>query len=199
MLAARYTHVALLAEHSAIRQALNTLMATTERALRVGRVEEQERLADLLDFLQSFPEKAHRPKDERFVALLNARTDEAAALVHAIECSHGAARALLAELRLAARQAGRGDEEAIAALAAGVERYRNLLTEALRREEEELLPLAWKRLEAEDWFKLAADFCKLPYPAHGVYERAGGEEAAVTPHVLPAARTDGTRPHVVAH
>lgn len=199
MLAARYTHVALLAEHSAIRQALNTLMAAMERAVRVGRVEEQARLVELLDFLQTFPEQAHRPKDERFMTLLNARTDEAAPLVDAIERSHAAARALLAELRLAARQAGRGDEEAIATLAAGVDRYRGLLSEALQREEEELFPLAWKRLEAEDWFKLAADFCKLPYPAHSVYERRAADGTSLAPGVVPAARPEQPGPSAAAH
>ena len=100
----------------------------------------------MFHYIEAFPEKLHHPKEDDFLfARLRARRPEAAPLLDALEAEHAVGRERFAELK-ATWERFRDDASTLAAFVEAVERYSYFHWRHMRKEEDELLPLAEKAL-----------------------------------------------------
>ena len=122
----------------------------------------------MFHYIEAFPEKLHHPKEDDFLfARLRARRPEAAPLLDALEAEHAVGRERFAELK-ATWASFRDDASTLAALVEGVERYSHFHWLHMRKEEDEILPLAAKALSDEDWKAIDTAFLSNEDPIVGV-------------------------------
>ncbi len=125
-------------------------------------------LGAMFHYIETFPEKLHHPKEDHFLfARLRARRPEAALLLDALEAEHEIGRERFAELK-AKWERFRDDPAALAPFVEGVERYSHFHWLHMRKEEDEILPLAAKALSDEDWKAIDTAFLSNEDPIVGV-------------------------------
>jgi hemerythrin-like domain-containing protein len=125
-------------------------------------------LAALFNYIEQFPERLHHPKeDDHLFARLRARRPDASPLLDGLSREHEVGRERFAELK-ALWERWRSDPAALPAFAEAVERYSHFHWLHMRREEEEVLPLAAKALVQEDWDAIDAAFASNNDPVVGV-------------------------------
>jgi hemerythrin-like domain-containing protein len=125
-------------------------------------------LAALFHYIEQFPERLHHPKEDDYLfARLRARRPDAAPLLEALHREHEVGRERFAELK-AKWERYRADPTALAPFAEGVERYAHFHWRHMRREEDEVLPLAAQALSTEDWEAIDAAFASNNDPVVGV-------------------------------
>ena len=99
-------------------------------------------LAALFHYIEQFPERLHHPKEDDFLfARLRVRRPDAAPLLDGLHREHEIGRERFAELK-AMWERYRADPAALPPFAEGVERYAHFHWQHMRREEDEVLPLA---------------------------------------------------------
>jgi hemerythrin-like domain-containing protein len=122
----------------------------------------------MFHYIEAFPEKLHHPKEDDYLfARLRARRPDTAPVLDALEREHVVGRERFAELK-ALWERYRADPAAFAAFADGVEHYAHFHWRHMRREEDEVLPLAAQALTAEDWAAIDAAFASNEDPVVGV-------------------------------
>ncbi len=122
----------------------------------------------MFHYIEMFPEKLHHPKEDDYLfARLRARRPDAAPVLDALEREHVVGRERFAELK-ALWERYRADPATFASFADGVERYAHFHWRHMRKEEDEVLPLAAQALTAEDWAAIDAAFASNDDPIVGV-------------------------------
>jgi len=126
---------------------------------------------DLLDamfrYIEAFPERLHHPKEDDFLfARLKLRRPEAAPLLDRLSAEHEQGRVKFAELKVALDEYHR-DAKMLPSFVERVERYSHFHWLHMRREEDEVLPLAAAALTAEDWAAIDAAFASNSDPIVG--------------------------------
>jgi branched-chain amino acid transport system ATP-binding protein len=125
-------------------------------------------LGAMFHYIETFPEKLHHPKEDHFLfARLRARRPDAALLLDGLEAEHEIGRERFAELK-AKWERFRDDPAALAPFVEGVERYSHFHWLHMRKEEDEILPLAAKALSDEDWKAIDTAFLSNEDPIVGV-------------------------------
>lgn len=125
-------------------------------------------LAAMFRYIEAFPERLHHPKEDDFLfARLKLRRPDAAPLLDALHAEHEQGRAKFAELK-AALEEYRRDASTFGSFRERVERYSHFHWRHMRREEDEVLPLAAAALLAEDWAAIDAAFASNNDPIVGV-------------------------------
>ena len=125
----------------------------------------------MIHYIDTYPERLHHPKEEQFLfAPLLARSPEAAALVGTLSAQHEEGGRLIRELHRALLEfeiswPARGEQ-----FREAVERYAEFHWDHMRREEHELLPLAERYLQAEDWRRLDEAFAANQDPLEAAPE-----------------------------
>jgi hemerythrin-like domain-containing protein len=122
----------------------------------------------MFHYIEAFPEKLHHPKEDDYLfARLRARRPEYAPLLDTLEREHVVGRERFADLK-ALWERYRADPATYTAFAEGVERYAHFHWRHMRKEEDEVLPLAAEALTAEDWAAIDAAFASNEDPVVGV-------------------------------
>ena len=125
-------------------------------------------LGALFDYIEQFPERLHHPKEDDFLfARLRVRRPDAAPLLDSLTHEHAIGRARFAELK-AAWERFRADPGALKPFVERVERYAQSQWLHMRREEDDVLPLAKQALKTEDWDAIDAAFASNDDPVVGV-------------------------------
>jgi nucleotide-binding universal stress UspA family protein/hemerythrin-like domain-containing protein len=185
-------------EHRSLAAVLYALRHRVDDAR--ARVEPLDRalVAELLLYLNEYPERRHHPKEEASLhRLLRLHGDRGRDLLHRIEAQHLREYELAAALQAACDACpdrAEGDDpalvrvdEALAALAAHV-------WDHMRLEEHDLLPLALELLTAQQWREVAEVFAGNQDPGFGEwseedFRRHFARAAAAAP--LPEAQRGG--------
>lgn len=159
-------------EHRSLAAVLHGLLFVVDE-IEAGRSEPDFPLIEaMLQYVQAFPEKLHHPKeDEHLFRALRARDPAAAALLDELEAEHVAGRERLARLAEAARAHAERGAAAFEAFAGAVRSYADFHWEHMRKEEDQLLPLASHSLTAEDWQAIDAAFASNVDPLAGLDPR----------------------------
>jgi hemerythrin-like domain-containing protein len=124
-------------------------------------------LAALFHYIEQFPERLHHPKEDDYLfARLRVRRPEATALLDGLQREHEVGRERFAELK-ALWERWRADPAALPPFAEAVERYSHFHWLHMRREEEQVLPLAAEALAPEDWAAIDAAFASNNDPVVG--------------------------------
>jgi hemerythrin-like domain-containing protein len=155
-------------EHRAITSVIEGLRHVLDD-VRAGRAAADHALIGaMFHYIEAFPEKLHHPKEDDFLfARLRARRPDAAPVLEALARDLAVGRARFAELK-AKWERYRADPAALDAFVDGVERYAHFHWKHMRREEDEVLPLAARALTAEDWAAIDAAFASNDDPIVGV-------------------------------
>lgn len=154
---------------SALLQGLLHLVAE----IRAGRMAPDFRLLDaMLQYVEAFPERLHHPKeDEHLYRALRRRDPHAAAVLDALEAEHASGAARLARLGEAVETYRREGPGALEAFGQAVQEYADFHWAHMRKEEDEVLPLAERALAPEDWAAIDAAFASSADPLVGVDTR----------------------------
>ena len=155
-------------EHRAITSVIEGLRHLVAAIRERRMAPDHALLGALFHYIEAFPEKLHHPKEDHFLfARLRTRRPDAGLVLDALEAEHEIGRERFAELK-AKWERFREDPAALEALVEGVERYAHFHWRHMRREEDEVLPLAAKALTDEDWAAIDAAFASNSDPVVGV-------------------------------
>ncbi|MCX8114315.1 MAG: hemerythrin domain-containing protein [Burkholderiaceae bacterium] len=155
-------------EHRSITAVLEGLRQLAAEADAGATAPDFELMAAMLRYIEAFPERLHHPKEDDFLfARLRARRPDAAPLLERLSREHEQGRAHFAELK-AAFERYRQDPAARRDFADRIERYAELHWRHMRREEDEVLPLALQALAPDDWEAIDAAFASNDDPVVGI-------------------------------
>ncbi|GMU72367.1 MAG: hemerythrin domain-containing protein [Burkholderiales bacterium] len=125
-------------------------------------------LGALFHYIEAFPEKLHHPKEDDYLfARLRLRRPGAAPVLDALSREHTVGNERFHDLE-AMWERFRADPGALDTFADGVERYAHFHWKHMRKEEDEVFPLAREALTAEDWTAIDAAFASNEDPVVGV-------------------------------
>lgn len=155
-------------EHFAISAVLHALRHHI-RAIRGGTSPDFQLLRAILDYIVSYPDHWHHPKEDRvlFVAVRR-RAPEADALIGKLEREHALGYPMIETLKRQLIRFEAGEDGAAEEFFATAERYATLESAHLRAEEEELLPLAERVPTTEDWQEIDDAFRENDNPLFGL-------------------------------
>jgi branched-chain amino acid transport system ATP-binding protein len=163
-------------EHRAITAVIEGLRHVLEDAAAAGRPADPALLAAMFRYIERFPERLHHPKEDDFLfARLRLRRPDAAPLLDALHHEHEVGRERFADLA-ALHERYVADPAALPAFREGVERYAHFHWKHMRREEDEVLPLARAALTDDDWAEIDAAFASNDDPIVGVPARKAFRE-----------------------
>jgi len=155
-------------EHRAITAVIEGLRQLVAE-IAAGRMPPDHALfAALFHYIEAFPERLHHPKEDGYLfARLRVRRPDAAPLLDGLHREHEIGRERFVELK-AMWERYRADPAALAPFVEGVERYSHFHWRHMRKEEDEVLPLAAAALERDDWDAIDAAFASNDDPGVGV-------------------------------
>ncbi len=155
-------------EHRAITAVLEGLRHLVAEIAAGRMAPDHALLGALFHYIGEFPERLHHPKeDDHLFTRLRVRRPEAGPLLDGLSREHSVGHQRFLELR-ALWERYRADPAALPAFADAVERYAHFHWLHMRREEDEVLPLAIKALIGEDWEAIDAAFASNSDPVVGV-------------------------------
>jgi hemerythrin-like domain-containing protein len=162
----------LKSEHRSISAVLHGLKQLAKEA-QDSRVRPQFAVfRAMLRYIDEYPERLHHPKeDEHLFARLVLRAPQAKALVDGLQAEHVRGQALVRELERALIFFEDGWPDGARQFQGAVEAYAEFHWKHMRKEEDELLPLAERHLEPEDWKAIDAAFAANTDPIAGMRER----------------------------
>ncbi|WP_042445147.1 hemerythrin domain-containing protein [Azospirillum sp. B510] len=162
-------------EHFAIAAVLHALRHQI-RAIRGGAAPDFPLLRAILDYIVSYPDHWHHPKEDRFLfAAIRRRAPEAEDLLGRLEREHALGYPMIETLKRQLVRFEAGDDGAAEDFFATAERYAALEYGHLQTEEEQLLPLAERTLTAEDWREIDDAFRENDNPLFGLKPREEAE------------------------
>jgi hemerythrin-like domain-containing protein len=155
-------------EHRAITAVIEGLRHLLEE-IRAGRMSpDHALLRALFGYIEQFPERLHHPKEDEFLfARLRDRRPDAAPVLDALHREHEVGRERFVELK-AAYERYAADPASLEPFREGVELYSHFHWKHMRREEDEVLPMAREALLPEDWAAIDAAFASNNDPVVGV-------------------------------
>lgn len=125
-----------------------------------------------LDYISQFVDRMHHPKEDDFLfRLLRLRSTEAADVLDALEADHRQGPDNLAQLRAKLASAAQG-KLPTADLAVAIKRYTDGLKGHIKTEEINVLPLARKVLQPQDWAEIDQAFRNHSDPVFGDRSKA---------------------------
>lgn len=155
----------LIEEHSGIMLMLSIMRKVSER-LSSGEVVEKEDLNKILEFLTSFADKCHHGKEEDMLFPELFKSPSNQGLVAELIDEHTTAREYIKSIAEAMENYATGNSEA-ATIAENMENYIQLLTEHVRKENNELFPVAKKELSEETQTQMVEQFEKFEHDVIG--------------------------------
>ena len=147
-------------EHRTISAVLHAMKDLAREAQDPAARPAFEALRAMVRYIDEFPEKLHHPKEDDLLARLVARAPETRALIDKLKAEHVEGARLVRELERALLffEDGANAGEFLAAVNA----YAEFHWQHMRKEEQELLPLAERVLGPTDWLALDAAFAANP-------------------------------------
>jgi hemerythrin-like domain-containing protein len=131
----------------------------------------------MIYYLDTFAERIHHPKEDRYLfGILRQRTPEAAALIARLEEDHAGGEEALRRLAQSLIRYGEGGEKEFPAFERQVTSFVEGYREHMRREEEELFPLARRIFTPLDWVMIDAAFMEHRDPLAAAREEKDFEK-----------------------
>jgi hemerythrin-like domain-containing protein len=152
-------------EHLTISAVLQALQHLARMAQDPGVKADFKAFHAMIHYIDAFPERLHHPKEDQVLfARLAQKSAEARPLVDKLKAEHVEGARLVRDLEVAVRKYEetwpRGAED----FAAAVKAYADFHWRHMRSEEQELLPLAERALNEEDWNAIERAFAQNEDP-----------------------------------
>jgi hemerythrin-like domain-containing protein len=161
----------LKSEHRSISAVLQALKELARMAHDATARPPFQVLRSIVRYIDEYPEQLHHPKeDEHLFARLLARAPEARLLVEELQAEHEEGGRLIRELERALLLLEEGWPARAREFQQAVDAYAEFHWKHMRKEEQQLLPLAERHLLAEDWQAIDAAFAANRDPIAGMQE-----------------------------
>lgn len=162
-------------EHLAISTVLYALRHLV-REMRAGAAADFALLHAILDYIVSYPQRWHHPKEDKYLfAAIRQRTRDADALIDKLEREHALGQPMVERLKQHLVAFRAGDAAAGDAFIATAERYAEFEWAHLQTEEDVLIPIAERVLTDEDWDAVNEAFRENDNPLFGIKPRDEAE------------------------
>jgi hemerythrin-like domain-containing protein len=127
-----------------------------------------ELFSAILCYIEMFPERCHHPKEDEYLfRLLQERTAAADTLIGELRAEHGQSARMTTVLARSLVHYQGGTAAGFAEFSQAVDSYADLVSTHIRKEEEQLIPLAERYLAPEDWQAIGAAFQANDDPLFG--------------------------------
>ena len=162
----------LKSEHRSIAAVLNGLKELARVAHDSKTRPRFQVLRSMVRYIDEYPEKLHHPKEDEYLfARLAARAPEARLLIEELQAEHEEGTRLIRELERALLFFEEDWPGGAREFQQAVEAYAAFHWKHMRKEEEQILPLAERHLTAEDWKLIDAAFAANQDPIAGLQQR----------------------------
>jgi hemerythrin-like domain-containing protein len=146
-------------EHRSISAVLHALKQLAKDAEDTSVEPRFEVFRAMIYYIDQFPERMHHPKEDLCLfARLEVRAPQAAALIGELRAEHVMGARLIRDLEQALVGLEVGWQGGARTFRAAVDAYSDFHWNHMRKEEQQLLPLAERFLTAEDWREIDATF-----------------------------------------
>lgn len=146
-------------EHRSIAAVLHALKQLAKDAQDPALEPRFEVFRAMLYYIDQFPERMHHPKEDRYLfALLAARAPQTEPLIKELRAEHVEGARLIRDLEQALVGLEVGWPGSARTFRGSVDAYAEFHWRHMRKEEEELLPLAERFLTDEDWREIDSAF-----------------------------------------
>ena len=150
-------------EHRLISAVLHAMKDLARQAQEPGAKPAFPALRAMVRYIDEFPEKLHHPKEnEHLFARVALRAPEAAPLIKRLKEEHVLGAQLIRDLERALVFFEDGAPGGARVFLEAVDTYAEFHWAHMRREEQEILPLAERCFTPEDWRALSAAFVANP-------------------------------------
>lgn len=162
----------LKSEHRSISAVLHGLKELARMAQDAKVRPRFQVLRSMLRYLDEYPERLHHPKENDYLfARLVAREPGTRLLVEELQAEHEEGARLIRELERALLFFEEGWPAGAREFQQTVDAYADFHWKHMRKEEQQLMPLAERALTAEDWKAINAAFAENRDPVAGLQER----------------------------
>lgn len=162
-------------EHLAISAVLYSLRYLIKE-MRNGAQPNFPLLKAILDYIVSYPDRWHHPKEDQYLfAAVKKRTHEADELIARLEREHQLGYPMVETLKHQLVAFQHGDPDADRLFFDTAEQYAKLEWQHLQTEEDQFLPIAERVLTAEDWQEINAAFRANDNPLFGIKPKEEAE------------------------
>ena len=146
-------------EHRALACVLGGIQVWVARCREPGAIPDLELLDSMLRYVENVPDRLHHPKEDAVLfPTVAIRAPDGATLVRELERDHARGAPMLAALRHAFRVFRDGGQNALNQLGTAADEFTDFYLYHMRREEEQLLPLAVVALAQADWERVDSAF-----------------------------------------
>jgi hemerythrin-like domain-containing protein len=162
----------LKSEHRSISAVLHGLKELARMAQDAKVRPRFQVLRSMLRYMDEYPERLHHPKEnDHIFSRLVAREPGARLLVEELQAEHEEGARLIRELERALLFFEEGWPAGAREFQQTVDAYAEFHWKHMRKEEQQLLPLAERALTAEDWKAINQAFAENRDPVAGMQER----------------------------
>jgi branched-chain amino acid transport system ATP-binding protein len=162
----------LKSEHRSLSAVLHGLKELARMAQGSAVRPDFRALRSMVRYIDEYPERLHHPKeDQHLFARLLGRAPEARPIIEALQREHEEGARMVRELERALVFLEEGWPAGLREFQQAADAYAEFHWQHMRREEQEVLPLAEKTLTGEDWQAIDAAFAANQDPVAGVRER----------------------------
>jgi hemerythrin-like domain-containing protein len=162
----------LKSEHRSISAVLHGLKQLARDAQDARTRPDFKVFRAMLRYIDEYPERLHHPKeDEHLFARVERRVPEAGPLIAELKAEHVRGNGLVRELERALILFEDAWPDGARQFLEAVDAYADFHWKHMRKEEDELLPLAERRLKDDDWKAIDAAFAANADPIAGMRER----------------------------
>ncbi|HEU4922361.1 MAG TPA: hemerythrin domain-containing protein [Burkholderiales bacterium] len=162
----------LKSEHRSISAVLHGLKELARMAQDAKVRPRFQVLRSMLRYMDEYPERLHHPKEnDHLFSRLVAREPGARLLVEELQAEHEEGARLIRELERSLLFFEEGWPAGAREFQQAVDAYADFHWKHMRKEEQQLMPLAERALTAEDWKAINAAFAENRDPVAGLQER----------------------------
>ena len=167
---------ALKTEHHNLAQVLNCLSEEVERIRGLDEKPDLDLLFSIVYYIRVFPDRYHHPKEDEYLFKpLRQRTQEGDQVLDELEREHARFGGMLENLEQALRDYDQRYPNGLDELERQIEEYLEFQWQHMRREEEQVLPIAERVLREQDWAAMNNAFSRHGDPMFGENVRTGFE------------------------
>lgn len=159
-------------EHRSLSAVTQSLGFLAREASDRGLEPDYELFALILDYIESFSNRFHHPKEDQYLfTALRRRSNEVNQALEMLELEHARGDEMLRDLRYLLSRCRVGGAAAVDTFAAAVWEYVDFHWRHMRREEDVVMPVAEQRLTEADWQPINAAFQANDDPLFGARPR----------------------------
>jgi hemerythrin-like domain-containing protein len=162
----------LKSEHRSLSAVLHGLKELARMAQGAAVRPDFRAFRAMLRYIDEYPERLHHPKEDKYLfKRLAARAPQARPLIEELRAEHEVGARLIRELERTFLFFEEGSPAGAREFQEAVDAYAAFHWKHMRKEEQDLLPLAECYLTSEDWKAIDAAFAANTDPVAGMYER----------------------------